>query len=150
MLPNVPFLLVQLLWGRRAWPYPDFNIGELLIVQVHLPPSPNLLFNHLFTLCCLSRISLSLYLSLPPPFLFIMPFRAWPLPRPIEGWMRKTERTSRAPHVAGCTITCTAFTCPVSTAVAPATVAKLACPLQPTLSAMPPSLNTCELAPTAS
>lgn len=83
----------------------------------------------------------------PPPSypscpLVTPPFTHWP----IEGRMRKTERTSRAPRGAACTITCTAFTCPASTAAAPATVAKLACPRRPTLSAMPPSLNTCESA----
>lgn len=57
---------------------------------------------------------------------------------------------SRAPRGEAYTITCTAFTCPVSTAAAPATVAKRACPPQRTLSAMRPSLNTCESAPALS
>jgi len=145
MLPMFRFFLFSC-FGARGMASLSLVPGELLILQVHLP-SPNLLFSYLFTLCCLSRISFPSTFPLP---LSIMPSRALPLTWPIEGRMRRTERTSRAPHVAVCTITCTAFTCPVSTAVAPATVAKLACPLQPTLSAMPPSLNTCELAPTAS
>lgn len=132
--------------GPKAWPHSVMCIWGLHIVQVHLPISWPPLQPLVYTLLSLS--------DFPPfypfPLLSIMPSRALPPPWPIEGRMRKTERTSRVPHAVVCTITCTAFTCPVSTAVAPATVAKLACPLQPTLSAMPPSLNTCELAPTAS
>lgn len=139
----LPFLLVELLWVLRHGLTASFVPLRLLMWQVHFP-SPNLLFNHLFTLFCLSRISPPSTLSLLSITLSLAPALT-PPPRPIEGRMRRTERTSRVPH-AVCTITCTAFTCPVSTAVAPATVAKLACPLQHTLSAMPPSLNTCELA----
>lgn len=116
----------------------------------HSTSTPSPLLTSSSTTCLHSVVSLGSPSPLPFPLLSIMPSRALPLPWPIEGRMRKTERMSRVPHGAVCTITCTAFTCPVSTAVAPATVAKLACPLQPTLSAMPPSLNTCELAPTAS
>lgn len=54
---HVPFLLVLLRGRRRSLTQPLISA----IVQ-YTSPSPNLLFNHLFTLCCLSRISLSLYL----------------------------------------------------------------------------------------
>lgn len=100
------------------------------------------------TTCLHSLVSLGSHFSpsaFPPPVHHAL--SCPPFPWPTEGPMRKMERMSRAPRGEAYTITCTAFTCPVSTAVAPATVAKLACLRQPTLSAMPPSLNTCELAP---
>lgn len=144
MLP-FSFYFLFAAFGLKAWPHSVLYIKGPLI-QVHLPISWPPLRPLVYALLSLS--------DLPPfyhfPLLSIMPSCALPLPWPIEGRMRKMERTNLAPHGAVCTITCTAFTCPVSTAVAPATVAKLACPLQPTLSAMPPSLNTCELASTAS
>lgn len=131
-----------------------FGAGGMALTSLLYEGTPHSTSSPLLTsssTTCLHSV-VSLGSPSPPPFplLFIMPSCALPLPWPIEGRMRKTERTNRVPHVAVCTITCTAFTCPVSTAVAPATVAKLACPPQLTLSAMPPSLNTCELAPTAS
>lgn len=145
MLPMFLFFLLSC-FGAEGMALPSL----LYQGTAHSTSTPSPLLTHSSTTCLHSVVSLGSPSPLPFPLLSIMPSRALPLPWPIEGRMRKTERTSRAPHGAVCTITCTAFTCPVSTAVAPATVAKLACQLQPTLSAMPPSLNTCELAPTTS